>query len=735
MHGPGSGLVVGQYWGEAMVTGFKVRSCLLCGSAMAALAGLGLAPAAFAQAPPAPAAAPETTVPEVVVTAERRVENLQQTAISATVLDARQLQSQGVYRTADLQRISPSLSITTYNRSTFINIRGIGIAQSAPTSTPGVAYYIDGAFIPHETYIGNTFYDLESVEVLRGPQGTLTGQNSTGGAIYARSAAPRLNQFSVYADQTVGDYSWFRTVAAVNVPIADKAALRVAGVHETRDSFTNNVGGGNRVGNVDFDSIRASLEVRPADNLTVDVRYEGDRNLNNGNAYKNRRDANPDPFVVEEDAMGYFNQRMDRADVELKYTFIPQLQLRYLYSNQNGRVVDLVDGDRGLYPTTQPAPNNGRLGYTSTLNRINIHELDLISQDSGPLQYVFGGFLLDETVPVSLKTYGRDTATIQNAPTSDTETSAVNASRSVFGQITYRFSPQWQVVAGGRESWDSQTYKRLSGLPGAPYTTKATSAQPTGRVALNYNFKENVLVYASVSRGYKAGGVNLLLGTGNFLPETNTVEEIGVKTDLFDHHLRFDADGFVSQYENLQLSSLTANRLPFTENLSRSSSDGFEAEVTGRFDALQFNGGVAYVDARTNTGAALTDNSVTPSVLSFVPSGSRLPFAPEWTLNGGLQYDLRLGEGRLTPRIQWNYVSTSYALLFENARTVVPAHDTWDLRVTYAPAADFSIEGFVLNLADKRYIAAQVQDSSSANGGIIYGNPRQFGVRLVYRYH
>ena len=254
-------------------------------------------------------------------------------------------------------------------------------------------------------------------------------------------------------------------------------------------------------------------------------------------------------------------------------------------------------------------------------------------------------------------------------------------------------------------------------------------------MALNYNFKENVLFYGSVSRGYKAGGVNLLLGTGNFLPETNTVEELGVKTDLFDHHLRFDADGFVSQYDNLQLSSLTASRLPFTENLSRSSSDGFEAEVTGRFDALQFNGSLAYVDAKTDTSANLTDNSVTPSVLTFVPSGRRLPFAPEWTLNGGLQYDFRVGQGTLTPRIQWNYVTTSYALVFENARTTVPAHDTWDLRVTYTPAAGYSIEGFVTNLANKHYIAAQVQDSSSANGGIIYGNPRQLGARVVYRFN
>ena len=107
--------------------------------------------------------------------------------------------------------------------------RGVGIAQSAPTSTPGVAYYVDGVFIPHEHLISQSFYDIESIEVLRGPQGTLTGQNSTGGAIYVRTPKPDFEEFSGYVDQTIGDYEWTRTVAALNLPFGDKFAVRLAG--------------------------------------------------------------------------------------------------------------------------------------------------------------------------------------------------------------------------------------------------------------------------------------------------------------------------------------------------------------------------------------------------------------------------------------------------------------------------------------------------------------------------
>src|SRR5690606_22265816 len=150
-----------------------------------------------------------TVLEEVVVTAERRTVNLQDVPASATVLTAEQLAAKGVDNVLDIQNVAPSVSINTYNRSTFINIRGVGIGQSAPTSNPGVAYYVDGSFIPHEQFIAQSFYDIESIEVLRGPQGTLTGQNSTGGAIYVRTPTPHTDGITGYLDQTIADYDWF----------------------------------------------------------------------------------------------------------------------------------------------------------------------------------------------------------------------------------------------------------------------------------------------------------------------------------------------------------------------------------------------------------------------------------------------------------------------------------------------------------------------------------------------
>ena len=709
----------------------SARLALCLGAATCAFSVAHVAAAADA----APAA---TTVPEVLVTAERRTENLQKVAIAATVLNGKQLKNEGVNRIADLQNIAPSVAISTYNRSTFINIRGVGIAVSAPTSTPGVAYYVNGEFLPHEFNIANTFFDLASVEVLRGPQGTLAGQNSTGGAIFVRTPEPRFDKVTAFVDETLSNYNGNRTEGAVNIPFNSMIAARIAGVDEKRDSFTKNIGPGAQTGNVDTWSMRGDLEFKPTDRFQTNLRYETYTNDTNGNAYKNRADTANGPFVIEEDAQGYAHYRGYRAGAEFKYNITDSLLLRYQYTNQKSLIEDLVDGDRGLNSTATPAPNNGRLGYTKTVNNTQTHEVNLVSSGDSPLQFVVGAYFFNENVPVSLKTYGHDTVNPVSGTTSDIELYAVNKSESVFGQISYRFSPEWQLVVGARDSQDEQTFTRFSGvplLPTTPYTSSEKSTQPTGKVALNYNLSSDTLIYATVSKGYKGGGVNLVAQAGNFAPETNTVEELGLKTEFMDHRLRLNADVFDSQYNNLQLSSLTPAHLPTTANVSKSKSYGVEAEATGVFGAWQFNAAVAYVDATTNSDSLLLNNTVVPSVLTLVPSGTRLPFSPEWTANAGIQYQFVIGEGTLTPRLQVNYLDKQYAVIFENANSIVPSHETLDFRLTYDPSKAFEIQGYVTNLTNKTYIAAQIQDSSSANGGIIYGAPRQYGVRLVARFN
>lgn len=725
----------------------SLQRMLLGGASLAGLAALCLTAPALAQTAPqpeTPTAQDDSLIDRVVITAERREQDAQDVAIAATVLSGESLAEQGVNSLNDIQRVSPSIAINTFNRSTFVNIRGVGIAQSAPTSSPGVAYYIDGALVPHEQFIGQSFFDIGSVEVLRGPQGTLTGQNSTGGALYVRSPAPEFGAYHGYIEQTLGDYNWMKTQAAVNIPLGDIAALRAAVVSDQRDSFTTNIGASqSEPGDHNLVSARLNLEVRPDDAWTFNLRYENFDLQTDNNAVKRRNDTvSSDPFVIQEDARSFLNQSGYRLSGEVRWDVNDWLAVRYLLSQQRGTTKDQTDGDRTTTAPPRPMPplpnntNTGRVSFARTEFDTMIHEINLLSTDDGPLQWVVGAFYLDEDVPVDLlrdNTHTTDFVTTVRG--SDIRTLAVNTSKSVFGQASYTFNPQWEAIAGLRYSEDEQVYTRIAS-PGGIGTTSAQSDEVTGRFALNFRPMDDVLVYASASKGYKAGGVNLTLADPNFEPETNQVYELGAKTTLMDGALQLNGAVFQSDYQDIQLASLRAG-LPTTQNAASGEATGAEVELIGVLGNFEINAGLGWLDATFAEDACINNTNAPPGTdpgcstgNRLVTAGSVLPFSPELTFNAGVQFDIEFGENMvLTPRVQFSRVSDQYATPFQSNITLVPERDLWDFRLTFQPTDNLVLEGFVQNATDEVYIASQIQNSSSADGGIIYGAPRMIGMR------
>jgi iron complex outermembrane recepter protein len=725
----------------------------------------GVSAPALAQTEPDGVVAPVGGLSEIIVTAERREQRLQDVPISATVLTGEELIKRGVTNLNDIQQVAPSIAINTFNRSTFINIRGVGIAQSAPTSNPGVAYYIDGQLIPHEQFIGHSFYDIGSIEVLRGPQGTLTGQNSTGGAIYVRTPEPRFNSNFAIGDLTVANYDRFRGVAAVNIG-GENVALRVAYIHEQRDSYTVNIAPNaqSQPGNLKMDAVRANLRLEGMDGrLRVNVRGEYFDVRTDNNAVKNRNDLGRpgpigDPFVISEDGRSFQNQSGYRLSTELGYDISDEIAFRGLVSWQDGSTRDQTDGDRSS--TALPVPPNlptsgtntrnfpGRVSNAVTVFETLIGEVNLLSTGSGPFQWVVGGFYMDEEVPVSLLRDNRNTTDFFQSNSSIIAT-AYNTSRSIFGQANWFVTPQVELIAGGRYSWDKQVYTRFA-LPGpplpAPFTSDQSSSTFTYKFGVNYHAGEDTLLYATASKGFKAGGVNLDPSLGIFGPENNFVYELGFKSQFMDNRIRVNGAVFYSDYRDIQLASLVQvgpALLPQTQNAAKGKAWGGELEITGKFGGLGFNLGVGYLDAQfagddiciNNTNAPVGDfPAPTPNPCtagnSYIPNGAVLPFSPAWTVNAGVQYTFDFGGVAVTPRFQWSHLAEQYATPFPSAITRVPSRDLFDARITFDIGEKYTIEGFVNNLTNKTYIATQIQDSSSATGGIIFGAPRTFGVRL-----
>jgi iron complex outermembrane receptor protein len=673
---------------------------------------------------------------EVIVTAERREERLQDVPIAATVLSGEDLSERGVTNLNQVQQVAPSVAINTYNRSTFINIRGVGIAQSAPTSNPGVAYYIDGLLIPHEQFIGQSFFDIASMEVLRGPQGTLTGQNSTGGAIYVRTPEPKYSSYGASAEQTVGDYGVRRTVAAVNLGFTSWAAMRIAAVHDEHDSFSRNIGpSSSSPGNGTLDAARVNLALRALDDrLRLNLRGEYFDYDTDNNAVKNRNDAvTSDPFVIEEDAKSYLRQVGWRTSGELRWDVSDLLEIRALGSYQNGNTHDQTDGDRTATALPRPPPTNvGRVSTSRTDFKTRVYELNLLSRGEGPLKWVLGAFRLSESVPVTLLRDNNHTTDFVSS-TSTIITRAENTSDSVFGQVNYFFNGQFEGLAGARYSSDKQLYDRIA-LPGPPPPPGTDTVGPpaksnvvTGKLGVNYHLSTDTMYYLSASKGYKAGGVNLTLNSPNFKPETNIVYELGAKTTVMDRRLRANSAVFYSDYKDIQLSSLF-NGLPLAQNAASGRAWGVELEILGRFGDFGINAGISYLDAQFSKDATIV-NTITNQP-QLVHSGDSLPFSPDFTLNAGIEYDVHLGNYALTPRLQWSHLGSQLATPFPSTASIVPSHNVLDARVALSGNRHWRVEVFVTNLTDETYIASQIQNSSSADGGIIYGPPRQWGVRV-----
>ena len=531
------------------------------------------------------------------------------------------------------------------------------------------------------------------------------------------------------------------------MPLGDAFAVRVGATHEQRDSFTTNIGpSASQPGNVDLYAARINIAGHSSDEvLRANLRINFFDSKSDNNAVKRRGDTvSTDPFTIEEDARSFQNQHGGQMSQETKIAVVHDIDLRTLVSYQSVHTIDQTDGDRSATALPRPPANAvGRVSQVSTDIDTFIGEVNVLSTGKRDFNWVVGGFYLNENV-ITLSQRDNNHVTDFVSSTSTFKTRATNTTKSGFAQINWFVFSPFEIVAGGRYSDDQQVYNRIipaGAVPvGASLIGIQHSTKVTGKVGLNYHLGRDLL-YVTASEGYKAGGVNLTVGTPNFGPEKNRVYEAGFKTQFLENRLRLNGDVFYSRYRDIQLSSLL-NALPVTQNAAAGKAYGAELEATGQFGGLLFNAGASYLHARFDGSTCITDTNAAgtdvgcPANLRLVRDGQVLPFSPKWTVNAGVQYEVPLnGSGAsLTPRVQWSHLSEQIATPFPSFNTIVPGRDVFDARLTLQTGSRYRVEGYVQNLTDRRYIASQIQNSSSADGGIIYGAPRTYGVRLVAKY-
>ena len=706
---------------------------------------------------PVGASSSTSEVQEILITAERRAEGMSKVPIAATALGAEQIAERGILELEDLQYQAPSLTINTTGSATFINIRGVGLNSGGASVTSGVAIHVDGAFIIGTGLsMGDPFYDLERIEVLRGPQGTFVGQQSTGGAMFLVTRNPRFEELEFNVAQSIGNYDWRKTEGAVNLPISERVAARIAFNLEDRDSYFTNLGtidssfgasddprivGQRHPGDLNEQNVRVKLLAEPRDDLSILLTHDTYRMRTDGWAQQ-PPNYTGDPFTLAYDFPTHNNRDVDRTIAEINWDLSQGIRLRSLTSYQTFNVVFAQDLDA-------TAVADRAQNYQIGPNRVITQELNLLSSGEGPLEWAIGGFYAHQKTRSTILTsfYSQGRATAVDSPGGYTE------SLGFFGQMTYAFSPKFNVTAGLRYNTDEQETPRQTTVnsrpPAAPTTSvrrgRASSSMVTGKLAFEWQVTDDNMLYLTASKGSKAGGFNLPSSNfpgSNFEPEVVYNYEIGWKGALLDRRLRLALDAYIMDYEDFQLAIYDpAIAASYISNLEKSAVKGFEAQVDARFGPFSFNVSAAYADAQVRNAPLLIDSRLLPGggtvllppdfdyspYLSDV-EGRVLPYAPEWTINAGIQYDVPVGSGMFTTRLQWAYISELWNTLFQQPVDLIDSHETLDLRLTYRPNDHWSLEGFVTNLTDEVYIAGFRGENK------FYGAPREYGLKVSYRY-
>ncbi len=716
------------------------------------------------------AASGQDQLQEVLVTAERRPENLQTTPIAATVLNADALVQKGVVTMSDLQYASPSLTFTPAGLNDDINIRGIGQVSGLPAVVPGVAVYRDGLWQPPVVTTG-TLYDVNSVEVLRGPQGTFVGSNSTGGAILINSANPDFSGVHGFAQLQLANYEDVGFQTAVNLPINEAWSLRTAADLEQRDSFyqvytsqlTPSPAQFSHPGSLDEKNVRESLLGKPTDNFTVLLKVEIDDKSTGGYAYKPTPGteyygyAPANPFLLNYDTPTQNDEFSVRSGLRLDWTFTDTgIDLRSLTGDQFMRVHNLEDADGT--DSTLPGPPQ-RTTAQAVIDRPLTEEINLISPNTGRFQWVAGTFLMHDSRDIDLTERSQS---IPNELLIDFQELLRTAAG--FGQISYHLTEPLQLQAGIRYTRDSLTTWagsiRVIAVTGTPpvatinETGSETDAVTTGKVALNWTLDPENFLYAFVAKGSKAGGFNAGTPEKTFAPEIVWDYEIGWKGTYFNNHLRTSLGFFYDRYDDLQVNALDPSTGQTSlVNTGRSIIKGSEFELHGRFGGFSVDAGAAYVNSRlgairlVNTealppGTDLPQCSPTerpPACFDYGPytvslDGDQNPLSPEWTYNVGIQYAYPLGpNASLTPRINYSYIGSQWTTLFEKpVSDYLPAYGLWSATLTYQ-WKQWQAQVYGLNLADKIYVDGQFAAGSNPDFNF-YGNPRQFGARISRRF-
>ncbi len=701
-------------------------------------------------------------IEEIVVTARKRSEPLQKVPISVAAFTAADINARSVNTLTDIAQFTPNLDMGNQGQNgksaTLMYIRGIGQTDVNITNDPGVGVYVDGVYLGRMQGLDFEMMDIQRIEVLRGPQGTLFGKNTIGGAINVITEMPNFDSGGKIK-LTTGSFNRIDALASLNIPVVqDKLAVKLTLSTDNQDGYGHSLASGQQFGNTKSDSGRGTILFKPTENLEI---------ISTTDVTRIREDA--DPFKVlaintQAPLVGLLNSLIN-----------PPYDNRWLtngyYSNYStGPDFNNADiwgtslsinwnaGPVYVKSITSYRKNNTSIGVdfdgspidmVSQITSIDSHQFTQEFQIGGTsfnnhLKWVSGIYYFSEKATESetdviyapLRAIGVDASFVY-------DTGISNKAYAAYGQGTYSLTDKLNFTAGLRSTYETKDgdvfhYGQYSGLTLLPFLTNSdhwSSFSP--RIGLDYKWTPDVMTYVSAAQGFKSGGFNgLATSTDAFTsykPETVWTFEAGLRSEWFDKRLRFNATAYYSLYNDIQFTIIqgTAQGAPTTTvgNAAKAAIKGGELELVAvPLPGLTLSGGLGLIDAKYT--------SVDPSAAPLT-TASQFVDTPKWSATASAEYDLRILERfDLAARLDYAYKSTIYHDVANSPVGTQAAYGLVNGRLTFATQdKTWSIAAFGTNLTNRHYLLSGIDFLPSLGlASVEYAPPREWGLNLEYHY-